>query len=178
MSNDMKIVKFETLIKDVNEAIKGYDMMSWMRGRGRSTSLLLIYDYDQLNDYGKVIIEQSSSDLTSWNNKYPSFDSLKESKTKIDAAKELVNDCRTEENKKEAYKFIFWSMMVLTVDKTDKEEKLSLICDFSRMLKISDEEIMDILQVIKVIYHEEEEGFAFKSNTVPSYFSKVLNLYN
>lgn len=69
-------------------------------------------------------------------------------------------------------------MLVLTVDKTDEEEKLSLICDFSRMLKISDEEMMDILQVIKVIYHEQQEGFDFKTERVPYIFSRILNLYN
>ncbi len=187
MSNDMRIVKFETLIKDLNKAANrtvlsaigsAFRASIWQSKICSNPSLLLIYDYDQLNDYAKVIIEQSSLYLTDWDNKYSAFDSFKDSKTKIDAAKELVRYCRIEERRKEAYKFIFWAMLVLTVDKTDKEEKLSLICDFSRMLKISDEEMMDILQVIKVLYHEEKEGFEFKSQTVPSYFSRALNLYN
>lgn len=83
-----------------------------------------------------------------------------------------------DENRKIAYKFIFWAMMVLSVDKTEKDEHLSLICDFARMLKITDDEMEDMLMVIKVLYHEEESGFEFKTETVPNIFSRVLCLYN
>ena len=48
--------------------------------------------------------------------------------------------------------FIFWALMVLTVDNTDKEEKLSLICDFSRYLNVSDEEMQNIVKLIQAIY--------------------------
>lgn len=195
MSNDMRTVKFETLINDVNEALDtkpfmagliGFATMFGRRQATTNTSLAMVFDYDKLNDYGKVIIECSRLYIRSssneyqdvWGEKYPDISAFKDDKYKIEAAKTLVNYCKNEQNRKEAYKFVFWSMMVLTVDKTDAEERLSLICDFSRMLKISDEEMMDILQVIKVLYHEEQEGFEFKSQTVTSYFSRVLNLYN
>ena len=190
MSNDMRIVKFETFVKDVNEAANRstgmfastllFSSMVLLNKTKEcnNPSLLLIYDYEKLNDYGKVIMEQSSQYLIEWEKKYSTIESLKDTKTKIYAAKELIKYCRTEVERKESYKFIFWAMMVLTVDKTDHEEKLSLICDFAKMLKITDEEMLDILQVIKVLYHEEENGFKFKSQTVPSYFSRVLSLYN
>jgi hypothetical protein len=199
MSNDMRILKFETLINDVNEEINKrassiggvgssavFAAINAMNNRFNSyvtgnkslnTSLALIYDYNQLNDYGKVIMDQSSLYITDWYTRYGDINSLKDTKNKIEAAKELVRYCRMDVNRKDAYNFIFWSMMALTVDKTDKEEHLSLICDFARMLKITDDEMVDILQVIKVLYHEEESGFEFKSDTVPSYFSRVLSLY-
>lgn len=176
MSNDMRIVKFETLIRDINEATKTiYGFI--FRATYSNLSLLLIYDYEKINDYAKVIVKQSNLDLRDWNMKYSSFDCFIDSKIKIEAAKELVRYCRSDVNRKEAYKFIFWAMMVLTVDKTDAEEKLSLICDFARMLQISDDEMIDIVQVIKVLYHEESEEFEFKSEIVSVYFSRVLNLY-
>ena len=39
--------------------------------------------------------------------------------------------------------------MVLMVDKTDKEERLSLICDFSRFLEINEEDMMNIIGLIR-----------------------------
>lgn len=189
MSNDVRIIKFETLIKDINEAANrtggifgriGAEMAISVMGQTKrinNSCLALIYDYHKLNDYGKTIMEQSSLYITDWNTKYGNVSSFEGIESKIKAAKELIRCCRMEENRKEAYKFLFWAMMVLSVDKTDKDEHLSLICDFARMLKITDDEMVDMLQVIKVIYHEEEPGFEFKSGTVPSYFTRVLSLY-
>lgn len=183
MSNEMRLVKFELLIRDIHNAIDGYNFGGDYK-RCENESMMLIYDYEKLNEYGKIILENSKVPLFEysrylWTGDY-SVENLKDSKIKIKATKELIRLCteNCNKNRKNAYNFIFWAMMVLTVDKTDKEEKLSLICDFARMLKISDEEMIDIVQVIKVLYHEEQEEFEFKSQTVPSYFSKVFNLYN
>jgi hypothetical protein len=68
--------------------------------------------------------------------------------------------------------------MVLTVQKDNYDEKLSLICDFARMLRITDGELMDITYIIKCIYNEEgEETYSFKSQKVPGVFGELLNLY-
>lgn len=195
MSNDMRIVKFETLINDVNEALDnkpfmgavlGVAAMFGRRQASTNTSLALVFDYDKLNDYGKVIIERSRLYIMSssneyqdaWGEKYSDISAFKDNKYKIEAAKALVRYCQNEQNRKEAYKFVFWAMMVLTVDKTDAEQHLSLICDFARMLKITDDEMEDMLMVIRVLYHEEESGFEFKTEMVPNIFSRVLCLYN
>ena len=58
--------------------------------------------------------------------KYTNIEEFKNQKFCTDKAKELVEYCRIDENKQEGYKLIFWSLMVLTVYKTDVEEKLSL----------------------------------------------------
>lgn len=195
MSNDMRIVKFETLISDVNEALDNKTFMGAVLGGaamfGRrhastNTSLAMVFDYDKLNEYGKVIIDHSrlyirnsSNDYQdTWGEKYSDISAFKDNKYKIEAAKALVRYCQNEQNRKEAYKFVFWAMMVLTVDKTDAEQHLSLICDFARMLKITDDEMEDMLMVIKVLYHEEELDFEFKTETVPNIFSRVSYLYN
>ena len=200
MSNDIRIVKYVTLIHDINEALSeevrnmGNRLVAdtvhqYEISRGSTNnSLALVFDYDKLNDYGKMIIEYSrlctvnlnkSFDYyDSWEVKYSDIRDFKEYKYKIKAAKELVKYCRDEEYRIEAYKFIFFAIMVLTVDKTDAEEHLTLICDFARMLKITDAEMEDMLTVIRVLYHEDESGFEFKTNTVPKVFSDVLRLYN
>lgn len=190
MSNDMRSIKFETFIKDVDKAIDTIlDGLSFRSSlaifkgvnpskRCNNPSLLLIYDYDQLNDYGKIILKHSNLYLSDWDSEYLSVDSLKDNRAKIDAAKDLVRYLRMDEHKLKGYRFIFWAMMILTVDKRNQEEALSLICDFAKILKISDDEMMDILHVIKYLYYPEMREATFKSDTIPACFSKVMNLYN
>ena len=67
--------------------------------------------------------------------------------------------------------------MVLTVDKNNYDERLSLICDFARMLRITDDEMMDISYTIKCVYNEVEEEYSFKSDMVPSVLGALFNLY-
>lgn len=171
----MRIIKFETMIDDIQGALeKKAKPSSFLRRKTRtdqtvtedtalSSALGLIYDYEKLNDYGKVIIKHSSLFLTQgdsfedvWTPKYPDVSCFDDLRYKINAAKEFIKLCRLSENNDEAYKFIFWAMLILTVDKNNAEEKLSLICDFTRMLNISDDEVLDILLVIKIILHKED----------------------
>jgi len=152
MSKDMRILKFEMFVGDLVEDIKPQYIDRFVRivftplMERRSSILLTIYDYDQVNDYAKIIIDQTrylEYFLEDWKYiKEPR--AFKDCVTRFEAAKILVNSLR--KNKRLSYDFIFWAMMILTVDKTNYEEKLSLICDFSRILKIFDEEIEDILQ--------------------------------
>lgn len=223
MSNDIRNIKFETLIEDINTSIMNaeiykiidknafpkekvnsfFSVISDTVGQSiieqkdieeieiaiddiedknikknmyRNLSMLLIYDYDKLNEYGKIILKESSLGLTEWENKY-NENNLKNMRIKIKAAKEFIELCRIQDNKKYAYNFIFWSMMVMSVDKYDQENNLSLICDFARMLKISEGEILDILHVIKKIYRKEDKGYTFKTKEISQYFRGVLNLY-
>lgn len=187
MGEDMRKFKFETLMGEVSEAsfelssiCSGPEIVSRVGWADEYSypCLSFIYDYETLNDYGKVIMDQSARNFSVSNYDNVKIDSMKNIEIKIVQAKKFLNFLDFEEHRPIAYKFIFWAIMVLTVDKTDKDEHLSLICDFARMLKITDVEMMDIVKVIKVIYHEEEKGFKFETQTIPSYFSSVLNLYN
>ncbi len=189
-SSDMKKIKFETLIADINIAIirsNAFHFSIITENNNlykvkpfQDTSLSVIFDYDKLNDYGKIIMENSKLWLTYENSqlwKYTNIEEFKNQKFCTDKAKELVEYCRIDENKQEGYKLIFWSLMVLTVDKTDVEEKLSLICDFVKMLNITDAELEDIIHVIKIVYNEVEKEYQFKTETIPNTFGKLFNLY-
>ena len=211
MSGEMRNLKYETLIREVNNYLKYkqriaksgmpsiYGIGSVSEGFQRSifsvfnpvenhnTTLALIFDYDKLNIYGKTIIDlsrplllkfRSKGENTSWSREYSDISQFKSNRYKIEAAKDFLTYCNEEGNREETYKFIFWAMMVLTVDKTNSEEHLSLICDFARMFKITDDEIEDILKVIKVIYHEEKSDVKLKTETVQNIFSGVLALHN
>lgn len=170
MSNEMRILKYENLINDVNNVLKNEKIFLEFGGQYENIyyGLAMVFDYDKLNEYGRLIIERSSLMYITTSSK----DYHKDNKFKIEAAKAFVEYCKDKENRVEAYEFVFWAMMVLTVDKTDAEERLSLICDFARMLRITDDEMEDMLMIIKAIYH----GIVAecKTETVSRIFSEVL----
>lgn len=188
-NKDIRNVKFEVLIKEINDLFENKEInfdnqeVSWNIGSFltmygiRYQALDLVYDYEKLNNYGKIIYDNAKIKVIR-NDDYSDYENSNDLRNKINKAKNLVSSCQTEEKKSEGYKFIFWSLLILTVDKTDYEEHLSLICDFARMLKITDDEIRDILHVIKSIYHKQDSSYILKTETIAKYFSDVLNLYN
>lgn len=74
------------------------------------------------------------------------------------------------------YYSVFWSLMILAVDDTDKEKHLSTICDFARMLDVSDEEMMDLVNVVKYVFQDATYQKP-KTNEVAEFFSEVLTMY-
>ena len=198
--SDIRMMKFGIMIEEINESIVNKSRYDYVYNRhchmtieGIDMGLALIFDYDKLNDYGKVIMEKPRIIFTASNGDYVApwhLDTYRkynvkqaqgekllgfeDMKTRMNVAKEFVQTCRIDENIAEGYKFIFWSLMILTVDKTNMEEHLSLICDFVKMLRITDEELEDIVSIIKCVYGKEKEGFYFKTDVVP----KILCLPN
>ena len=73
---------------------------------------------------------------------------------------------------------MFWSLIILTFDNNRAEEHLSLICDFAKLLNITNDEFEDIIYVIKIIYNEVDEKYTFKSKLIPDIFNSILNLEN
>lgn len=175
--SDMRMVKYETLIEDINSNIKGRSVFFEELKMG-NTALALIYDYEKCNEYAKVIMDKSTLRYNNrWKIDYPTYDEFKDPKIRIRASKELVQLCRDSENTGEGYKFIFWALMILTVDKTDAEEHLALICDFAKMLRITEDEFEDIIQSIKIVYNEVTTEYVFKSETVPSILGNLFGMY-
>ena len=111
-----------------------------------------------------------------WAKRYSS--SLDDDKEKISAVKDFVMYCKDNKNRAEGYKLIFWSLMVLSVDDTDADDKLSLVCDIAKMLRISDDELTDIAYVIKCVYNEVDEEYTFKTDMANEVFGKVISLYD
>lgn len=188
--SEVRLAKYETLIEDINSKIKKNVLTGGRFALARHSSgysnynvaLSLIFDYDSCNEYAKVIIEKSELYITpsdnnysdKWKERYPNIASLSDAKTKIDAAKLFVQYCRESQNKSEGYKFIFWSLMILTVDKNNADEYLSLICDFAKMLRITNEEFEDIIYTIKCVYNKVHKGYFFKSEIVLSVFGSLI----
>lgn len=188
-NDNIRIVKFKMIVEDIlktlgNTCLTGEPAIysrSWYEDEQR-VWLAVIYDYDKLNVYGKVIMDYLGQ-LDG--EKYSSVADRKrfmnlckdDMEYRMKAAQSIIKDLNYTVEKECIKYLIFWALMILTVDDTDKEEHLSLICDFAKMLKVSDEEIMDIVQIIRVIYHKEEAGFKLRSYDVRKCFEKLLRQY-
>lgn len=171
--SDMRMAKYETLIEDIDSNIRDHARICT---EYNNTKLALIYDYEKCNEYAKVIMDNSTWQYYgSWN--YSTYDEFKDPKIRIKASKDLVRLCRDSENTGEGYRFIFWALMILTVEKTDAEEHLALICDFAKMLRITEDEFEDIIQYIKIVYNEVTTEYVFKSDTVRSTLGSLCDMY-
>lgn len=187
------IIRYETFIGEIeNKIIKNsitgiYSALSVVTGisilgdrQGELSPIELIYDFNKINDFAKVIIyktninllEDDSELFNTWGNRYDR-ESLKDEAKKINATRDFIKLCKGSKNEKSKYKFIFWSLMVLTVDKTDAEEKLSLICDFAKMLDIKDDEMRDIVNVIKYVYDRGNDKYRPKTVKVSEIFKGI-----
>ena len=63
-------------------------------------------------------------------------------------------------------------------DIEDAEEHLAIICDFAKMLRITEDEFEDIIQVIKIIYNEVTNEYVFKSENIKNTLGPLVNLYD
>lgn len=152
----------------------------------QNIALGLAFDYDICNEYAKIIIDKTDInnieigglDKNRWQKEYSDITIFKNIEKKISAAKSFIIYCKESENKWMRYKFIFWSLLVLTVDKNRAEEHLSLICDFAKLLNITNDEFEDIIYVIKNIYNEGDGKYIFKTELIPGIFNAILNLEN
>lgn len=130
---DDNLEKFSALIEDIKVNFSE---------ESNNIELGLIYDYHRLNAYGKVILDKISSNKSNGPVDLSTEDRLKMG---------FLFKERCQKGECDKYSFIFWALMVLTVDDTDKEEHLSRICDFSRFLEINEEEMMNIVQLVCAI---------------------------
>ena len=208
MDESVRIAKFSVLVDDICGLVNGSHWREGRRGlvilldgQDRSCfekeyhidpSLLFIFDYDKLNKFAQIIMEKCPI-IMRWNCRQwrenareggiYAYSDVKDSIRKI---KEFVSSCREEEEKKaklglsryDRYKFIFWSLMILAVDKTEEDKHISLICNFAKMLDITDKEIQDMIHIVKLIFNKVDSDYEFQSDRIVGLFGKVLTKYN
>lgn len=177
MGRDIRIVKFKMFIKEmwkilndeplageVKDVVDGNASLAGRRFRNPRKEgiwLALIFDYNELNDYGKIIMEVVGGvDTEYMDEEIELLEKYVDEEYRINEAEKFIEGFNKvkygyrAESLKRA--FIFWALMILTVDDTDKEKHLSLICDYVRMLGLTDEDLEDMVQIIRVIYHKIE----------------------
>lgn len=189
MNEDIRLGKYEIMIEDINEKLKTSGnifsgILKILTEMYRRNELELIFDYNSCNEKAKWIIKKVEFNITSdngdpWNKNYVDIKQIR-FEHNVEKQKSLnrqfIQCCRGKQNISEKYKFIFWALMILTVDKNNFEEYLSLICDFSVMLGISEEEFEDIIQVIKEIYNKKNISYRYKTKIVKKIFAPILEL--
>lgn len=178
----MRTAKFEVLVDNIIEALGDETYRSgWMTFLNDIIpALALIYDYDKLNDYGKIIMKKNDMGICNEKKeicRYQLYDCVEipvfDIKIKLAAVKIFASN-RSDE---EAYHFLFWAMMILAVDDTDKEEHLLLICDFARILKISDEDVKFILNIIRMIFQKDGAPHIVITGGSLQIFQRVVEMY-
>lgn len=197
MDESVRIAKFSVLVDEIVGLVKkGEGLKKRLSGSNGELfelfekyhidpSLLFIFDYDKLNKFAQIIMERCPIS-TRWNYlqwlenaranvfTYSDIDS-------IHKIKEFVKECVEGtfwSNNEERYKFIFWSLMILAVDKTEEDKHISLICNFAKMLDITDKEIQDMIHIVKLIFNKVDSDYEFQSDTIVEIFGSVLTKYN
>ncbi len=126
------------------------------------TPLAFIYDYNKNNLYTRVIMR-----ISRFSFQWESKDANKNTENLAD----FVQHCEVEKR----YQFLFWALMIMTVDKADAEKHLSTICQFAEILCITEDELEDIIRIVNIIYNPNESQ-KFKTYNIPNFFKKVLKL--
>ena len=192
---EAKLEQFKKFVENINENVARITTFAdifekaMIRSRQgcevKNAALGLIFDYDLCNEYTKIIIDITdletrldNNNINTWKEKYYDVKKFKNPEERIRVAKSFIKYCNDSEVKTEKYMLIFWSLLILTVDKNRAEEHLSLICDFAKLLNITNDEFEDIIYVIKNIYNEGDEKYIFKTKLIPDIFKGILNLGN
>jgi hypothetical protein len=190
---EVKLEQFKKFVENINRNMAGITTFgnmfdkAWIHSRKgyevKNTTLGLIFDYDLCNEYAKIIIDETDLETSrvvnnTWEEKYYDIRKFKNPEERIRVAKSFIKYCNDYEGTTEKYVFMFWSLIILTVDNNRAEEHLSLICDFAKLLNITNDEFEDIIYVIKNIYNDVDEKYTFKSKLIPDIFNSILNLEN
>ena len=147
-------------------------------------TLQLVYDYNKCNSYAKEIMDRAELVIVSpivflgdllRTDKY--FDQYKDIEKTKEIAKNFINYLKMPTNLKEGYRFILLALMILRVDMTDIEKKLSLICEFAKLLSITDKEFEDIIDIMNKIYENKKASYSFLSKRTSEVFGVVSDLY-
>jgi|GEM_PF-1044077 len=169
---NIKLLKFETMIEDINKEIFEDNYKKSM-----NIALALIFDYKQCNEYAKKIFEKSNLFFYSpniWEEEYTDIKLFNDIKTKLEATKSFIQFSRSNYFGDGKYIFIFWALMILVVDKYNVDEYFYTICDFAAMLQVTTKEFENIISIIKWIHKVERLDLNNISDSIMTAFANML----
>ena len=145
--------------------------------------LSLIFDYEKCNDYAKAIMEKSTFPMQPSDNglkdsgksAFSGGNGFKDDEEKLHVVRQFAQSCIQSGNYEAGCRLVFWALMVLTVDESDAEKHLDLICNLAEMLCITDDELEDIVQLVKAAYSEATPEYEFKSRKIPGFFQRFID---
>lgn len=182
---DMGTLWYDNLIRSIRERLcaeePSKDLWKSLRtGDGvylENPFLGVIFDYEKLNTPGKMIMGQAGLSSTTY---YPFLTidpaRLKDFNTRITATRELITDLIKHPTTGVSY--IFWALLILTVDHNDYEQHLSEICNLADIIGMHEIVILDLMDIINAIYRRvAPEKVKLRSYTTNYVFQNVLGMY-
>ena len=131
--------------------------------RGKfNIALVLLFDYDELNDYAKIIVDKTQAFFL--NNKgkdyklnkkltigkYEIPETFDEYKRK-GFIEELLLLKENKRNQPEFFRLIFWALMIMVVDKKTAAKKLQDICEYAKLFGFDEKNVLFIFKMINVV---------------------------
>jgi hypothetical protein len=160
--NKMKLAKFESFIEKIRDQL-GCNQYGFVM-----YNVVYTLFGSKMNNYAKII----DGLFACTNIDDEEYDDL-EIKQRIEWFKELVSHFKRDKSR--SIVCIFIALMALAVDRTDYEERLSTVCDVAVMLEISDDEMADIVQVVRFVYRDiKAEEVALKTESCQKFFEKLI----
>lgn len=131
--------------------------------RGKfNIALVLLFDYDELNDYAKIIVDKTQAFfLNNKENNYKLDKKLTIGKYEIpetfdeDKRKGFIEELlllkENEHNESEFFRLIFWALMIMAVDKKTAAKKLQDICEYAKLFGFDEKSVLFIFKMINVV---------------------------
>lgn len=119
-------------------------------------SLSLIYNYDELNDFGRIIFDCTRTYIFGWH-VMPAAkgESDEEKKNRnMQQRRNFVQAGKSEENREEASIFLFWGLMILEVGDEGRTAPFAKIRALASDLGFSETELIDIADVVRVVTYD------------------------
>lgn len=114
--------------------------------------LELVFDYDKLNELGQSIMLIEKDELE---------DTILAPKIieKDERLKQLVHNCCKDngDGYRKCCNLILWSLIILCVDTTDFNKKLSIICDLAQAIWIDEGSIQEIIRIVQNVYKMDNQ---------------------
>ena|GEM_PF-1286498 len=162
--------KFDTNINSSALSPRGHVKFNEMKQSEKSVldrgkfniALVLLFDYDELNDYAKIIVDKTQAFfLNSGSSDYKLNKRLTIGKYEISETfdeykrkgfiEELLLLKENEHNEPEFLRLIFWALMIMAVDKKTAAKKLQDICEYSKLFGISEKSMIFIFKTVNVV---------------------------
>lgn len=183
--SEMSIFWYESITRKIRsnlicEELSG-NLWKYLQEYGRvfveNPFLAVLYDYNTLNAKAKNIVAYGSLSSSTF---YPVLSinpsGLRNPSIKMRATKELIDELQM--NPHAGVTFIFWALMVLTADHRDYCQHLSEICNMADLIGMSDKTILDIMDVINIVYGRvEPEKVELRSEIARYVFENVVRMY-
>ena len=159
-SEDMKLIKFETIITDLWKKI-GY--CKFNESKDQINPLKLLLGESSNNQYGQIILDKSfnfnivSRIFYNRNCQYfISNDTPNKIDTLINACRACNNTCGLEDKCNLSSQLIFFALMYIAIDNENYNEKINIISDMAYLIGFNEEMIKDWIKVVKIVLKAEK----------------------